>query len=52
MQGRKNKKIKNYIQQGENEFTFKEYPGRADVPSPRYSPEGQNAQGMASGVSH
>ena len=46
------RKKKNYIQQGENEFTLKEYPGRADLPSPHYSPDGQNARGMASGVGH
>ena len=49
---KKEKEKKNYIQQGENEFTLKEYPGKADLPSSHYSPKGQNARGMASGVGH
>ena len=43
---------KNYIQQGENKFTLKEYPGRADLPGPHYLPDDQNARGMASVVGH
>ena len=48
---RKNKKIKT-IQQGWVEFTQTEYPSRADLPSPHYSPAGQSAREMALGVSH
>ena len=47
-----NKKIKTVYNKSENEFTLKEYPGRADLPSPHYSPDGQNARGMFSGVGH
>ena len=47
----KKKKIKT-IQQGWVDFTLTEYPGRADLPGPHYSPAGQSAREMALGVGH
>ena len=47
----KKKKIKT-IQQGWVEFTLTEYPGKADLPGPHYSPTGQSAQEMALDVGH
>ena len=46
------KKTKNYIQQGQIEFTLKEHPGRADLPGPYYSPDDQSAREMALSVGH
>ena len=46
------KENKNYIQQGQIEFIVKEYPDRADLPSPHYSPDGQNAREMDLSVGH
>ena len=48
---KKKKKIKT-IQQCWVEFTLTEYPGRADLPSPHYSPAGQSAREMDLGVGH
>ena len=49
---RKKKKKKKTIQQGWVEFTLLEYPGRADLPGPHYSPTGQSAREMALHVGH
>ena len=46
------KENKNYIQQGWIEFTLKEYPGRANLPGPHYSPDGQSDREMDLGVGH
>ena len=46
------KKTKTYIQQDRIGITLKEHPGRADLPVPHYSPDGQSAREMALGVGH
>ena len=46
------KENKNYIQQGRIEITLKEHPGRADLPVPPYSPDGQSSREMALSVGH
>ena len=46
------KENKIYIQQGRIEITLKEHPGRADLPVPHYSPDGQSSQEMALRVGH
>ena len=46
------KEKKNYIQQGRIGITLKEHTGRADLPVPYYSPDGQSAREMALGVGH
>ena len=40
------------IQQGGVEFTLTEYPGRANLPGPHYSPAGQSVREMALNVGH
>ena len=49
---RKKKIIIKTIQQGWVEFTLMEYPGRADLPGPHYSPVSQSALEIALGVGH
>ena len=51
MQKRKKKENKT-IQLGWVEFTLTEYPSRADLPGPQYSPAGQSSREMALGVGH
>ena len=46
------KKTKTYIHKGRIEITLKEHPGRADLPVPHYSPDGQSAREMALSVGH
>ena len=46
------KEKKSYIQQDKIGITLKEHPGRADLPVPHYSPDGQSAREMALGVGH
>ena len=46
------RKQKTYIQQGRIEITLKEYPGRANLPVPHYSPDGQSAREMTLSVGH
>ena len=45
-------KTKTYIQQGRIEITLKEHLGRADLPVPHYSPDGQSSQEMDLSVGH
>ena len=49
---KENKKKIKTIQQGWVEFTLPEYPGRADLPDPHYSPAGKSAREMALDVGH
>ena len=46
------KKTKIYIQQDRIGITLREHPGRADLPVPHYSPDGQSSREMALGVGH
>ena len=46
------KENENYIQQGRIEITLKEHPGRADLPVPHYSPDGQSSREKALSIGH